>query len=79
MGAVGDIALRYFDSAGNDVSSDLQRRIMGMSPDQLRAVPRRIAVAGGRHKASAIRAALIGGWVTVLITDTQAAGELLDR
>ena len=79
MGAVGDIALRYFDSAGHDVNSDLQPRVMGMSADQLRSVPRRVAVAGGRHKASAIRAALTGGWVTVLITDTQAAGELLDR
>lgn len=79
LGAVGDIALRYFDPSGLDVSSDLQARIIGMSATQLRAVPRRIAVAGGVHKASAVRAALLGGWVTVLITDTQVAAHLLDR
>lgn len=79
LGAVGDIALRYFDPRGLDVSSDLQARIIGMSATQLRAVPRRIAVAGGVHKASAVRAALLGGWVTVLITDTQVAAHLLDR
>lgn len=78
-GAVGDIALRYFDAAGADVDSDLQARVIGMSARQLRDVPRRIAVAGGAHKASAIRAAVLGGWVTVLITDTQVAAHLLDH
>jgi len=78
MGAVGDVALRYFDAAGADVDSELQSRIIGMTAAQLRAVPRRIAVAGGVHKAPAIRAALLGGWVSILITDTQAAGQLLD-
>jgi DNA-binding transcriptional regulator LsrR (DeoR family) len=79
LGAVGDIALRYFDVAGTDIDSELQARVIGMSATQLRAVPRRIAVAGGAHKASAIRAAVLGGWVTVLITDTQVAAHLLDH
>jgi len=77
-GAVGDIALRYFGSDGADIETDLQSRVIGMSAMHMRSVPRRIAVAGGAHKASAIRAALLGGWVTVLITDTRAARQLLD-
>jgi len=50
---------------------------MGMAAEQIRAVPRRIAVAGGLDKVSAIRAALLGGWVSVLITDEQVAGQLV--
>lgn len=78
LGAVGDIALRFFGGDGGDVSSDLEGRVIGMTAAQLRAVPRRIAVAGGAPKASAVRAALLGGWVSVLITDTQVAQQLLD-
>lgn len=78
LGAVGDIALRYFGPTGASIHSDLQARIIGMSAEQMKAVPRRIAVAGGGHKALAVRAALMGGWVTVLVTDTQVAAHLLD-
>jgi DNA-binding transcriptional regulator LsrR (DeoR family) len=79
LGAVGDIALRYFGRTGSDIDSELQSRIIGITAEQLRSIPRRIAVAGGQHKASAVRAALVGGWVTVLITDTQVARQLLDH
>jgi DNA-binding transcriptional regulator LsrR (DeoR family) len=36
----------------------------------LRKIPRRIGIAGGQSKHSAIHAAVTGGWVNVLITDT---------
>lgn len=76
-GAVGDVCLRYFDAAGVPVASPIDDRLTGMTAAQIRAVPRRIAVAGGADKARAVRAALLGGWVSVLITDTQVAEELL--
>jgi len=41
------------------------------------AVPRRIGVAGGDRKFSAIRAALRGGWVNTLITDLAMAKRLI--
>jgi DNA-binding transcriptional regulator LsrR (DeoR family) len=41
------------------------------------SVPRRIAVAGGIRKLAALRGALLGGWVNVLITDSVAAHELI--
>jgi DNA-binding transcriptional regulator LsrR (DeoR family) len=41
------------------------------------SVPRRIAVAGGIRKLAALRGALLGGWVNVLITDRAAAHELI--
>ena len=76
-GAVGDVCLRYFDAAGRHVDSSFDDRVMGISPKQLKHIPRRIAVAGGRQKTAAIRAALIGGWVNILITDVEVARALL--
>ena len=76
-GAVGDICLRFFDAEGRPVRTSVDRRIMGIAPDALRAVPRRLAVAGGTEKHAAIEAALRGGWVTVLVTDLETATYLL--
>lgn len=76
-GAVGDICLRYFDAHGREVPSAIDDRLMGMTADQIRAVPRRIAVAGGQDKVGAVRAALMGGWVSVLVTDETVALALL--
>jgi DNA-binding transcriptional regulator LsrR (DeoR family) len=78
LGAVGDICLRFFDAQGRHVDSDLDGRVVGIEPDTLLAVPRRIGVAGGSRKHSAIRAAVLGGWVNVLVTDVETAETLLD-
>lgn len=69
LGAVGDVCFRFFDQDGVLVPSKLDQRIIGISPAELLAVPRRVGVAGGERKFSAIRAALRGGWVNVIITD----------
>ncbi|WP_233255603.1 sugar-binding transcriptional regulator [Naasia lichenicola] len=75
-GAVGDVCLRFFDADGATVSSDLNDRVLGISVEQLKAVPRRVGIAGGPRKYEAIRAALRGGWVDVLITDLATAEHL---
>lgn len=77
LGAVGDICLRYFDADGAPVVSDVDSRIVGIDADQLRAVPRRIAVAGGQRKHAAILGAVRGGWVNVLVTDLDQARRML--
>lgn len=76
-GAVGDICLRFFDGAGNPVQSPLDERVMGMRLQQLRHCKRSVGIAGGRRKLAAIRGALVGGWVNVLITDRFTAEALL--
>lgn len=76
-GAVGDVCLRFFDADGVHVASPLDDRVVGISPEVLRAIPRRIGVAGGRRKHTAILAALRGGWITVLVTDAAEARRLL--
>ncbi|AEG44481.1 sugar-binding transcriptional regulator [Isoptericola variabilis] len=78
-GAVGDVCLRFFDEDGDLVPSDLDDRVIGIEPDALRAIPRRIAVAGGERKIAAIRGALRGRWINVLVTDVRTARALLSE
>lgn len=79
LGAVGDVCFRFFDDAGDLVDSPLNERVLGVSPEVLKQVPRRVGVAGGANKLVAIRAALRGGWVNTLITDLETARGLVDR
>src|SRR5215813_9618846 len=76
-GAVGDICLRFFDAAGRAVNTELNERVISMELDQLRAVRRVVGVAGGRRKTNAIRGALAGKLINVLITDLASAERLL--
>jgi DNA-binding transcriptional regulator LsrR (DeoR family) len=77
LGAVGDVCLRFFDQAGNLINSPFNDRVLAISPKQLRAVPRRIGVAGGPEKLKAIAAVVKGGWINTLITDLNTAQYLL--
>ena len=77
LGAVGDVCTRFFDGAGHLVHSDLDSRVVGIDPDTFRTIPRRIGLAGGRRKHDAIRAAIAGNWVNVVVTDLSTARSLL--
>jgi DNA-binding transcriptional regulator LsrR (DeoR family) len=77
LGAVGDVCQRFFDASGALVPSSLDDRVVGIDPDLLRAIPRRVGLAGGPSKHAAIRAAVTGGWVNVLVTDIGTANALL--
>ena len=76
-GAVGDINLRYFDKNGELISSDLNERVIGLSLEELKKTKHVVGVAGGKAKLKAIRGALVGGLINVLITDHVTAGKLL--
>lgn len=78
LGAVGDVCLRYFDENGISLKTNLDKRIIGIQSDQIKKVSRRVAVAGGARKFKAIKAALDGGWVNVLITDYKTAKKLAE-
>lgn len=78
QGAVGDILVRFFDRGGHPVESPLNDRVVGMSLEQLRRVKRAVGIAGGLHKVEAIRAALHGRLINVLITDHFTARRLLE-
>jgi DNA-binding transcriptional regulator LsrR (DeoR family) len=76
-GAVGDICLRFFDEHGQAVKSDVDQRVIGVTLDQLRRVDRCIGIAGGARKYQAIRGALLGKLVNVVITDRVTAERLV--
>jgi DNA-binding transcriptional regulator LsrR (DeoR family) len=77
-GAVADVALRFYDARGDAVRSSLDERVLGITPEQLRRVPRVVAVAGGADKVDAIAAALRARVVDVLITDRGTAESLVE-
>ena len=77
-GAVADVCANVLDSRGGEVrAGGLPGRLIAISPDQLRAVPDVVAIAGGAAKAPAILAALLSGLIHQLITDEEAARLLL--
>lgn len=76
-GAIAEIAGRLFDDAGNALSTGLAHHILGIDVADLRKVPEVIALGYGAPKATAIDAVLRSGISTTLITDADAAEELL--
>ncbi|MEV8364326.1 sugar-binding transcriptional regulator [Streptomyces niveus] len=77
LGAVGDVCARYFDAEGEPVDAPFNNRLIGIDLTQLGVAERRIGVAGGLNKVAAIRGAVRGGWINILITDVEVARELL--
>jgi DNA-binding transcriptional regulator LsrR (DeoR family) len=77
LGACAELCGIQLDSEGNTLVTALSGRIVGIGPEQLRAVPEIIALAYGTRKAHAVRAAVRGGFVTSLITHGSLARELL--
>lgn len=87
LGVVGEINYQPFDVRGQ-VSDrkelrELTRRVLAVSAERLRALSKSygkyvIAVAGGQQKRQAIRGALRGGFMSVLITDEDTALTLLE-
>ncbi len=76
-GAVGDICSRYFTIDGKIFDPQLNARTIGIELEQLKQKKYAIAVAGGVDRAKGILGALRGGYINVLITDEDAAREVL--
>lgn len=76
-GAVGDICGRIFDVDGQPCRASVMDRIIGLDLDTIRRLPLVIGIATGRQKHRAIRAALRGGLVRALVTDSDVALEVL--
>ena len=76
-GAVGDVALRFFDGQGRHVPTSLDERLVGVDLPTLAGVGCVVGVAGGLEKLGAIEAAVRGGLIDVLVTDSVTAQALL--
>ncbi len=77
-GGVGDVCGRYFRRDGSLCPLEIDSRIMALSVDALRAVPQRVGVSCGVQKALPNIAAARSGLINVLVTDEDAAAEMLD-
>ncbi len=76
-GAVGDISLRFFDSQGQCIQGRINKRVVGLTIDELISIPRVVGIAGGREKFLTVLAALKNKLINILITDKWLAKKLL--
>jgi lsr operon transcriptional repressor len=77
-GAVGDILGEWYDEHGRVLDIDMQKVRVGIAIRELRSMRNVIAVAGGIDKVAAIKGALAGGYIDILITTEDVARELAD-
>ena len=77
LGAEGDICLRFINQDGRLIKTPLNDLVIGISLEKLKNTTRAIGIAGGKRKVKAIKAALMGKWINVLITDNFTAKKLL--
>lgn len=76
-GACADLSGVLLDADGVPISAELTHRIIGINAARLRKIPEVIGLAYGAEKTSAARAALVGGYVTSVVTHTSFARSLL--
>lgn len=76
-GVRADVAALLLSERGELVSPEFQNRCVSISHEQMKAVPRIIAVAGGPHKARAVAAVVRAGLCTELVTDRALAEAVL--
>jgi DNA-binding transcriptional regulator LsrR (DeoR family) len=88
LGVVGEINYQPFTAEGKIVDEPelraLMRRVLAVEAERLHALARRhdrhvIALGGGRPKIDAIRGALQGRFLNVLVTDDAVASALTER
>lgn len=75
--AVGDICARFFDADGREVDSPVRERVLAVEFDDLQRIPTVVGIAAGGQKAAAVRGALRGGLIDVLVTDQAVAAGAL--
>ena len=78
-GAVGDVGLRFIKADGQPVELETNKRILGLSLEELQVIPRVIGIAGGDQKFDIILAALRAKFLNVLVTDQMTAKRLLEQ
>lgn len=79
QGVVGDVCTVMLREDGSYRDIDLNRRATGMTPEQLRTLPRRICVVSGQAKAAPLLGALRAAVATDLVIDEEAARAVLTR
>lgn len=77
-GVVGDVCCHFLDEAGTHRLPEFSERIVGITLEELRAIPRSAGIATGAEKAAGVAAVLKGGYVKSLVCDEDLARSLLE-
>ncbi|WP_391557665.1 sugar-binding transcriptional regulator [Robertmurraya sp.] len=75
---VGDICYNFINKFGKPVDNSWNERVIAIELEKLKAIPLVIGVASGLEKVQAIKAALEGGLIHVLITDEATGNALVE-
>ncbi len=78
-GAVGDIVGQFYDQNGVIVDTPLHRRTVALPLEDLKSMRNVIGIAGGKEKVVAIRGALRGKYIKILITDEETAQSIVSE
>lgn len=74
---VGDVCFHLFDKNGDFCMPEISECVCGLSIEDFLKIPVRIAAATGENKVAAIRAALTGRLINILLTDIKTAQGLI--
>lgn len=75
---VGEVCTHFYDCDGNIIEPPFRERMLTISLDDYKNIPIRLGVAGGMEKYDAIKGAILGKYINVLITDKKVAQKLLE-
>jgi DNA-binding transcriptional regulator LsrR (DeoR family) len=78
LGVCAELSGVFLDVAGEPVKTELAERMIGITHEQMRAIPEVIAIPYGVSKARAVLAALRSGLIGGLVTHTALAQRVLD-
>ena len=73
----GDIAARFYKLDGTPLSAKLDSRVIGLTLDEIRNIPRVIGVASGAEKVSGVVGAARAGLIDTLIVDLACANSIV--
>jgi len=75
---IGEVLAIIYDRCGNPCAQPFGERVVGLTVEELQAIPLRIGVAGSNAKAVALLGALRGKYLHTLITDESAAVRVME-
>jgi DNA-binding transcriptional regulator LsrR (DeoR family) len=78
VGAVGELIAHLIDRDGALCDYELNQRVIGLSLDELHAIPLTIGISSGARKALPIASVLRGGHLDVLATDEATGARILE-
>jgi deoxyribonucleoside regulator len=77
-GAAGDVCCHFVDATGTPCLPEISERIVGLTLEELWAIPKTIGVVTGAEKTAGVAAVLKGGFVGTLVCDQDLARSLLE-